>query len=441
MYNFKKIITLTLILFSSVFLSWCDSVLSWIGQKMCDLAPDSDHCFQRSAVQWWDSSICAKIKWTKFKDLWSNPPRDKCYLTIAENKWDWSVCKNIKWWMMSYTQDECYKWASKKVLDDAIKNDDPSACKKLSKFPVWYQSDYYTCKQQLCNPEKIKSLDEKIDELVQKIKDGDKDAKKELDKLNADKQSRYEQMTDWDKQKYFQWVREEILSEVEDEDVKSAIAKEYTNRRNSNSPTDITKMTDKLASIVEEQKLKKELDDVANETVDNIKQQLIDFANKQKDDAVDEVIGMWKDAAQKWIEENWWDDMKYALLKLKRASEKYDKYSKEYESIMEDYNKVKAMYDEVVWTYKRIDQVSDMVAKWKITEWQAKVLKWAVLLDKWLEYATEYVPVFWSTISKVSKETFAVVIELAKKRAERTAQLDKCFVDPANCDFDAISAY
>lgn len=441
MVDIKKIVLFSLILSSSVVLSWCDSVLSWIGQKMCDLAPDSDHCFQRSAVQWWDTSICDKIKWTKFKDIWSNPPRDKCYLTVATNKWDPTPCKKIKWWLISYTQDECYKWASKKVLDDAIKNDDPNGCKKLSKFPAWYQSDYALCKQQLCNPEKLKTMDEKIDDLVQKIKDWDKSAKKELDKLNADRQSRYEQMTSTDKANYFKSKKDKMLADVEDEDVKSAIAKEYTNRRNWNNPTDITKMTDKLADIVEKQKLTKELDDAANETMDNIKQQLVDFANKQKDDAVDEAIGMWQEAAAEWIEKNWGDNIKYALLKLKRAADKYDKASKEYESIMWDYNKVKWIYDEVVWTYKRIDQVADMVAKWKITEWQAKVLKWAVLLDKWLEYTTEYVPVFWSTISKVSKETFAVVIELAKKRAERTAQLDKCFVDPANCDFEWISAY
>jgi hypothetical protein len=63
------------------------------------------------------------------------------------------------------------------------------------------------------------------------------------------------------------------------------------------------------------------------------------------------------------------------------------------------------------------------------------------LLDKGLEYATAYVPVFGSTISTISKETFGTVIELAKKRAERSTALEKCFDDPANCDTDKISGY
>jgi hypothetical protein len=121
--------------------------------------------------------------------------------------------------------------------------------------------------------------------------------------------------------------------------------------------------------------------------------------------------------------------------------EKYEKCSKMYEDSMEKYNKLKKVYDEVMWVYNRIDDVNKMLAEWKIDEWKAKVIKWAVLLDKWLEYATEYVPVFGSTISKISKETFDATIKLAKKRAERSTALDKCFIDPANCDTDAISWY
>lgn len=91
--------------------------------------------------------------------------------------------------------------------------------------------------------------------------------------------------------------------------------------------------------------------------------------------------------------------------------------------------------------YNRVDEVNKMLAEGKIDAGKAKVLKGAVLLDKWLEYATGYVPVFGSTISTVSKATFWTVIEVAKKRAERSTALDKCFEDPANCDTDKISAY
>jgi hypothetical protein len=112
-----------------------------------------------------------------------------------------------------------------------------------------------------------------------------------------------------------------------------------------------------------------------------------------------------------------------------------------YESAKSKYDKIKWVYDEVMWVYNRVDQVNKLLAEWKIDAWKAKVLKWAVLLDKWLEYATSYVPVFWSTISTISKETFWTVIELAKKRAQRSTALDKCFEDPLNCDTDKISAY
>ncbi|MDQ1343523.1 MAG: hypothetical protein QG650_242 [Patescibacteria group bacterium] len=51
-----------LIALSPFFLSSCDSVLAGIGGLMCALAPDSDHCFQWSAVQSGDPEQCAKIK-------------------------------------------------------------------------------------------------------------------------------------------------------------------------------------------------------------------------------------------------------------------------------------------------------------------------------------------------------------------------------------------
>lgn len=101
---------------------------------MCSLAPDSNHCYQWTWVQGNNPDKCAKIKWTKFKDTWSNPPRDKCYLQIAINSWDFGVCKNIKWWMMSYTYQEC-------VHDTAIKHEDAKWCKLLSAFPSELSDD------------------------------------------------------------------------------------------------------------------------------------------------------------------------------------------------------------------------------------------------------------------------------------------------------------
>lgn len=414
-----------------------DGIFSFAWNMMCTYAPDSDHCSQFIAVQSWSAAKCASIKWTKFKGTWSNPPRDKCYLQVAINKWDFNICKNIKWWPMSYTEDECIKGVWKKILDKAVEDDDINWCKKLSKFPTWYQSQYNECKSQLASISKMKTRDEKMENLIESLKNNpkDKDAKKELEKLKALKQTTYEMMSDADKWNYFKEKREAIMWDIEDEDVKSAISKEYTAYRQWE--TNINDMLEKLEELTEKQKTLKRLDDEANELTDNIKEQLEWLVNDKQDEILEE---MWENAKE-WIEKNWWEDLKWWLKNYEYAMEKYEKWSKMYEDAKWKYDKLKKVYDEVMWIYQRVDEVNKMLAQWKIDEWKAKVLKWAVLLDKWLEYTLEYVPVFWSTMSKMSKESFDTVIKLAKKRAERSTALDKCFEDPANCDTDKISAY
>jgi len=54
---------------------------------------------------------------------------------------------------------------------------------------------------------------------------------------------------------------------------------------------------------------------------------------------------------------------------------------------------------------------------------------------------TEYVPVFGSTISKITNATFETTIKVAEERAKRTTALDKCIDDPLNCNTDSISGY
>jgi hypothetical protein len=92
----KTLIRIAIIAMLPFVLSSCDSVLSWIGGYMCQLAPDSDHCFQWTAAQSGDTSDCDKIKGLRFKDGGSNPPRDKCYLMVAENTGNYDACKKIK---------------------------------------------------------------------------------------------------------------------------------------------------------------------------------------------------------------------------------------------------------------------------------------------------------------------------------------------------------
>jgi hypothetical protein len=120
---------------------------------------------------------------------------------------------------------------------------------------------------------------------------------------------------------------------------------------------------------------------------------------------------------------------------------KYDKASEAYDKLDKQIKKIKGVYDEIKGVYTKVDSFNKMVAEGKIDKGQAKVLKGAVLLGKGLEYATQYVPVFGSTVSTVSKETFGVVIKVATQRAQRTNSMQKCFDDPANCDTDGITAY
>lgn len=148
-------------------LSSCDSVLGGIGALMCSLAPDSDHCFQWSAVQSGDPEQCDKIKGTKFKDVGSNPPRDKCYLTIAENTGNYNSCNKIQGGMMSYTKTEC-------IAGAAIKKDDPEGCAKLASGTP----DQLRCVAAIATPAKVKERDAEFQKLREEL--GDDPQNKEL---------------------------------------------------------------------------------------------------------------------------------------------------------------------------------------------------------------------------------------------------------------------
>lgn len=426
----NKFNILALSIFLTIFLSWCDWFLTYLWLTMCQYAPDSDHCYQWTAVQSWNPADCDKIKWTKFKNSWSNPPRDKCYMQIAINTWDYSSCKKIQWGLMSYTTTEC-------IQETAKKNDDPSWCKKLS----W--SEFEACRSIVANPEKMKNKDSKIDELIEQLKNdkNNKTLKTELDKLKKDKQDMYEMMEYKDRVAYFSWKREEIMWEVEDPDVKSAIANEYKNFRTKSWEWNINKLLDWLQDIKERQELIKKLDEDANTLVDDIKWPIVDYANWEIEWIQGEVTEKLAEKWKEWIEKNWWDTMKWSLKKMEWAMEKYEKWSEQYEAMKSKYDKFKWAYDEAMEVYWKIDKVNKLLAEWKIDAKQANVLHWWVLLWKSLEYATWYIPVFWSTASKVTKATFETVMKVAEKRAARTNAINKCIDDPEHCDFDNVTAY
>lgn len=397
--------------------------------------PDSDHCYQFTAVQSGSPAACENIKGTKFKDVGSNPPRDKCYMQIALNKGDYTICGNIRWGPMSYNKEDCVSWVWEKVLVESVEKDDIKWCKKLQSFPV--KSVYEDCVSKLANSSKLKTGDEKIANLLEQLKwdANNKALQAELAKLKNDKQDRYEMMSESERASYFSEKRKTIMSDIDDEDVASAISKEYTKYREGEK--NINNLLDKLEEIAKKQQMIKQADEDANYLTDQIKEQLEGIVG----DKQDEIIGEMWDKAKEWIEKNGGEKLKWSLKEMEWAMGKYEKWSEMYESMKGKYDKLKGAYDEVMGVYNRIDEVNKMLAEWKIDAGKAKVIKWAVLLDKWLEYATWYVPVFGSTVSTISKATFWTVIELAKKRAERSTALDKCFTDPEHCDTDKISGY
>ncbi|MDQ1343522.1 MAG: hypothetical protein QG650_241 [Patescibacteria group bacterium] len=358
----------------------------------------------------------------------SNPPRDKCYLTIAENTGNYSSCDKIAGGPMSYSKTEC-------VSGTAMKKDDPEGCKKLSNS----SSEYAKCVGAVASPEKIKARDAEFEKLRESLSDDpqDKELRAKYEAAKKDLNSRYEMMDPAAKSGYFKARREETMKDVEDEDVRQSIAKDFNQYKAKNPNASFTDMVNSLDETTDRQKLLKDIDENANRLVDDMKGKLSDYVDGKMEDAQ----GAAADKAGEWIDKNASESMKYQLQRLSSMKEKYDKASETYKDLQEKYGKVKAVYDEAVAIQSKVKEFDKMVGEGKIDEKQAKVLKGAVILGKGLEYVTGYVPVFGSTVSTISKETFETVVKVATKRAERSHGLDNCMSDPEHCDPDGISAY
>lgn len=396
---------------------------------VCDFNPDSDHCFQFLAVQKADPYGCEKIQGEKFKDAGSNPPKDKCYLMIAENTGDYKACEYIQGGLYSYTKEECY-------LSTAIKNEDPSGCKKLSGV------DLENCRTSLSEKitaDKLTEIDDQIKILKDELRKDPSDPNliKQLSGLEDKRKDYMDVMNQDNLNQYTKGKFSSELSDVEDSDVKSEIAKAFVKYRMQSGEKDIDKLMEKLKDIKEEKEYLKSLDEQANELVDLMKEKASDYVDGKKEEIVDAM----KEKGWKWVKDNGGDRLKYGLSRLEDMKSKYDKASEQYKQISDQIAKIKKAYDEVKGVYDKIDKFNEQVKQGKISQEHAKVLKGAVLLGKGLEYATSYVPVFGSTISKVSSATFETTIKFANKRAQRSNSLQKCLDDPDNCDPDGITAY
>jgi hypothetical protein len=135
------------------------------------------------------------------------------------------------------------------------------------------------------------------------------------------------------------------------------------------------------------------------------------------------------------------DKLKDGIAQLEGMKEKYDKASEQYNKLNEQYEKLKKVYDEYKEVSGKIDEVNKLVAEGKVTPDRAKVLHGAIYLSKGLEYATDYIPVFGSTASTVTKEVMNATVKFATKRAARTTAIDKCIDDPEHCDPNGITPY
>ncbi len=316
--NFK-IITISLL--SVLFLSSC-SFLESIWWMVCELVPDSDHCSQFVAIQSSSPSACENIKWTAFKDSWSNPPKDKCYMQIAINTWDESICNNVKWWLMSYTKEEC-QWETRTKV--------------------------------------VKTVDEQLEEINSKLNTSIWSETSELLKQKKDLEIKlkdtFNKLPETEKSAYYTKKKDEILQFIYDEDLKQSIAHNYSSYR-SKHQDDILAQLEGLKNITETEKTAKELDENANTLVDTVKNTLVDMVNDKKDAILDE-------AQEKILEEAYnrsWANMKYMLSKMEWLKETYDKWSKMYENANEKYEKLKAAYEKMKDIQDKIDKIEQL---WK----------------------------------------------------------------------------
>lgn len=428
----RRLLSLSLILSSSVLLSGC---LGELMAVLCDVVPDADHCFQTAAVQSGQDEECEKIKGEGFTG--SNPPRDKCYLMIAQNTGDYEACKNIRGGPMSYTQEEC-------IIEAAVKNEDPEGCRKLQ------GNDFNACKQQVgasITADSLKNISDELEEAKKAAgaNPDDEDAKKRLADLKKKEKDFFEFAPPGVTGQYFKTQREEIMGGVDDEDVKSEISKLFVDFRSKNPNMSMNEQLKKMEEIKDQQETSKRLDEYANTLMDQIKEGASGFAGDTFDDLYGEDVEKYKEAmaerGMKYLEEKGGKDLMRGIDNLKWMKEKYDKASEQYEKINEQIEKLQKVYNEAKEVAKKIDDINKLVAEGKIDIGKAKVLHGAVYLGKGLEYATGYVPVFGSTISTISKETFDATVKFATKRAERTTSLNKCIEDPEHCDTEGITAY
>lgn len=393
----------------------------------CADDPDSKHCYQNEAVDNSDPSQCAKISGKEFKQYGSNPPRDKCYMMVAAKMGDYGICNKIKWGEMSYTKADC-------IFEVINEQGDPKWCDLLKG-----KERYGECLDTFRSANALTMKDQTIDDLTEQLKNDPDNVqlKSDLAKAMETKKNLFTYLSPEEQSSYVKEQREKIMEDIDDEDVSSLIAKEYTAFKQANPDADIFTLMEKMKSIADKQEAIKQIDEDANVLVDAVKEQMMGLAQAGQDELTDAM----KEKAADWIKENGGDKLKWSLKNLEWMKDNYEKWSEAYNAINEKYEKIKAVYDQINGIYTKMDNLDTLVAQGKLTADKAYVIKWAVLLQNGLTAVTDYVPVFGSTISKITDATFEATIKVAEERAKRATALDKCIEDPLNCDTDNISGY
>lgn len=402
-------------------------LLAWCRDDPCADDPDSKHCYQNEAVEAGDPSMCNKISGKEFKQYGSNPPRDKCYMMVAAKIGDYSICNKIKWGEMSYTKADC-------IFEVINEQSDPKWCDLLK-----WKDRHEECLETFRSANALIMKDQTIDNLTEQLKNDPDNAelKAQLSKAMEGKKSLFTYLSPEEQTTYIKEQREKIMGDIDDEDVSSLVAQEYNAFKKANPNADVITLLDQMKAIADKQEAIKKIDEDANALVDAVKAQMMAIAQAGQDEMTDAM----KEKAADWIKENWWDNLKWSLKNLEWMKDKYEKWSEAYNAINEKYEKIKWVYDQINGVYTKMGSLDTLVAQGKLTADKARVIKWAILLQNWLTAVTEYVPVFWSTISKVTDATFEAAIKLAEERAKRTTALNKCIEDPLNCDTDSISGY
>ena len=421
----KKAILLVLVVFTLAN-SECDFDFS--PRDPCANSNDPTHCYIDVAIERADPSFCEKIEappqFTK-----SNPPKDKCFMSVAQATGDPSHCLSMVGGEGSYERNDC-------IMVVAVEERSFEACELLRGNPR--NECYEKVGENVKTNDLLNNLDE-IEILEQQLRSDwrNEALKKELEDLKRKQDLMYANAPPDIQREYYRMQREKIFDSIEDPELRRMVSRDFIAYRSKNQDASVTELFERMQEIREEKETIQRLDREAQRLIDDMKENIIAFGSDQAMSATEELTG----AAWEWTVERAKRDMDWDLSRLERMKEQYDKASAQYQAITERIEQFQQIYEDVTEVYEKVNKFNRMAANGEIEEGHAEVLKGAVFLGKGLEYATAYVPVFGSTASTISKETFDATVKFATRRAKRTTALNKCIEDPLNCDLDGITAY